>query len=99
MRIRRGLRDRDRDAGRACMASSRPISAAPDLPRAHDGRGPRLADAFRVSVRDRGAPSMNVSVVIPAYNEAGRIAPSVAKIAQYLRGRRESWEVIVVDDG
>ncbi len=42
---------------------------------------------------------MNVSLVIPAYNEADRILPSIARIAQYLREKGELWEVIVVDDG
>ncbi|MGH9441772.1 MAG: glycosyltransferase, partial [Thermoanaerobaculia bacterium] len=42
---------------------------------------------------------MNVSLVIPAYNEADRLPPSIAKIADYLRAKGETWEVIVVDDG
>jgi dolichyl-phosphate beta-glucosyltransferase len=42
---------------------------------------------------------MIFSLVIPAYNEANRIAPSIAWIAKYLRSRSETWEVIVVDDG
>lgn len=42
---------------------------------------------------------MNVSLIIPAYNEASRIPPTISKIADYLRSRGESWEVIVVDDG
>lgn len=42
---------------------------------------------------------MNVSLVIPAYNETGRILPSIARIAEYLREKGEPWEVIVVDDG
>ena len=42
---------------------------------------------------------MNVSLVVPAYNEEGRIRPSVSRIAEHVRGRPDSWEVIVVDDG
>jgi dolichyl-phosphate beta-glucosyltransferase len=42
---------------------------------------------------------MNVSLVIPAYNETDRILPSIARIAEYLLERNEPWEVIVVDDG
>jgi dolichyl-phosphate beta-glucosyltransferase len=42
---------------------------------------------------------MNVSLIIPAYNETDRILPSLARIAEYLRGNNEPWEVIVVDDG
>jgi dolichyl-phosphate beta-glucosyltransferase len=42
---------------------------------------------------------MNVSLVIPAYNETDRIRPAIARIAEYLREKGEPWEVIVVDDG
>ena len=42
---------------------------------------------------------MKISIVIPAYNEAARISPSIARLAEYVRERGESWEVIVVDDG
>ncbi len=42
---------------------------------------------------------MTISLVIPAYEEARRLPETLAKIADYLRGRRESWEILVVDDG
>jgi len=41
----------------------------------------------------------HLSVVIPAYNEAKRIAASVQRILDYLRGRDYDWEFLVVDDG
>jgi dolichyl-phosphate beta-glucosyltransferase len=45
-------------------------------------------------------PAMpEMSVVIPAYNEAVRIVPTLHRILEYLRGRTESFEVLVVDDG
>jgi dolichyl-phosphate beta-glucosyltransferase len=40
-----------------------------------------------------------LSIVIPAFNEAGRIAHSLQRIIEYLGERREASEVIVVDDG
>ncbi len=40
-----------------------------------------------------------ISLVVPAYNEEGRIGPSIERVARYLRTRDESWEVILVDDG
>ncbi|MBI3932610.1 MAG: glycosyltransferase family 2 protein [Acidobacteria bacterium] len=43
------------------------------------------------------APAL--SVVIPAYNEAGRLPGSLARILGYLEGRGHPHEVIVVDDG
>ena len=40
-----------------------------------------------------------LSVIIPAFNEAGRIIPTLDKIAAYLEQQVFSWEVLVVDDG
>jgi dolichyl-phosphate beta-glucosyltransferase len=40
-----------------------------------------------------------LSIVIPAYNEERRIAPSLERIRQYLVAWGEPSEVIVVDDG
>jgi glycosyltransferase involved in cell wall biosynthesis len=41
------------------------------------------------------------SLVVPAFNEAGRIGRSIAEIAAWRRSRPGGWdwEVIVVDDG
>jgi dolichyl-phosphate beta-glucosyltransferase len=40
-----------------------------------------------------------VSIVVPAFNEAGRIGTSLEKISLYLTRRHPSAEIIVVDDG
>lgn len=40
-----------------------------------------------------------LSVIIPAYNEAGRIGPSLAAIQRYAASKDFPIEVIVVDDG
>ena len=40
-----------------------------------------------------------LSVIIPAFNEALRIVPSLEKISNYLAGRKTEHEIIVVDDG
>src|SRR5258706_9111923 len=40
-----------------------------------------------------------LSIVIPAYNEAARLGPSLRSIVAYLKTKREASEVIVVDDG
>jgi dolichyl-phosphate beta-glucosyltransferase len=42
---------------------------------------------------------VDLTVVIPAYNEAGRLGPSLAKAVEYLARRGGSWELLVVDDG
>src|SRR5579863_2133107 len=41
----------------------------------------------------------DVSVIIPAYNEEKRLAPTVRDAVEYFRGRARSVEIIVVDDG
>jgi len=40
-----------------------------------------------------------LSVVIPAFNEAGRLPASLARILAFLRGHAASYEVVVIDDG
>ncbi len=45
------------------------------------------------------APTVDLSVVIPAHNEATRILPHLHSIAEYLSSQRRSYEIIVVDDG
>ena len=45
------------------------------------------------------APGVDLSVVIPAHNEATRILPYLSSIAEYLSSQRRSYEIIVVDDG
>lgn len=42
---------------------------------------------------------MKLSVVIPAYNEAHRIADSLREVLEFCEARLSDWEVIVVDDG
>ena len=40
-----------------------------------------------------------VSVIIPAFNEATRIIPTLERVVEYLSNKPYEWEVIVVDDG
>ncbi len=40
-----------------------------------------------------------LSVVIPAYNEEGRIPDTLAQVVAYLTPQSYDWEVIVADDG
>ncbi len=44
-------------------------------------------------------PAPYLSVIIPAYNESGRIVAALEALSQYLHAQSYSWEVIVVDDG
>ena len=42
---------------------------------------------------------MTLSLVIPAYNEAGRIGNTIARVCTYLDQQSYDWELIVVVDG
>jgi len=42
---------------------------------------------------------LELSVVVPAYNEERRLGRTLAEIVGYLRSRRVAFELIVVDDG
>lgn len=42
---------------------------------------------------------MLLSLVIPAYNEAGRIGGTIAQVCEYLERQPYQWELIVVVDG
>ena len=44
-------------------------------------------------------PAPFLSVIIPAYNESGRIIATLRTLSRYLLGQPFTWEVITVDDG
>src|SRR5688572_27854062 len=44
-------------------------------------------------------PSRTVSIVIPAYNEAGRLPTTLEKIRRYADSHHEVREIVIVDDG
>lgn len=44
-------------------------------------------------------PAPHLSVIIPAYNEAGRIVATLDAVSQYLQQQSYTAEVITVDDG
>jgi len=59
---------------------------------------PELA-AYRAWAEIPTAGPVAFSVVIPAYNEAVRILPTVGAIALHMSSLGRSWEMIVADDG
>lgn len=42
---------------------------------------------------------MDLSIVIPAYNESLRLGPTLERVVDYLRQTGKPYEVLVVDDG
>jgi dolichyl-phosphate beta-glucosyltransferase len=45
------------------------------------------------------APDVDLSVIVPAFNEGVRIEHTLARIATFVDARSATWEIIVVDDG
>ena len=43
--------------------------------------------------------SIELSIIIPAYNEAKRIKRSIERVVAYLRSQPCTWELWIVDDG
>jgi cellulose synthase (UDP-forming) len=46
-----------------------------------------------------GTSSPRLSVVVPAYNEAARLEPTLKRIVEFLERRKETWQLLVSDDG
>jgi glycosyltransferase involved in cell wall biosynthesis len=46
-----------------------------------------------------GRGAVDLSMVIPAYNEARRLPPTLARLRDYLDAGPDSYQVLVVDDG
>jgi len=48
---------------------------------------------------DRSEARLDLSVVVPMFNEAGNLTPLVDSIGRALTGLGRSFEVLIVDDG
>jgi glycosyltransferase involved in cell wall biosynthesis len=44
-------------------------------------------------------PFVDLSIVVPAYNEEHRLPPTLAQLHAFLSTQRMTWEIVVVDDG
>ena len=44
-------------------------------------------------------PFVDLSIVVPAYNEEQRIPPTLAKLDAFLKTQPLRYEIVVVDDG
>ncbi len=43
--------------------------------------------------------AVDISIIVPAYNEALRITPTLERLAAFLGAQPTRWEIVVVDDG
>lgn len=59
------------------------------------------AELERVGLSARPTPdvAVDLSMIVPAYNEQRRLARTLAEAWEYLQGRFTSYEIVVVDDG
>ncbi|MFA5337173.1 MAG: dolichyl-phosphate beta-glucosyltransferase [Candidatus Omnitrophota bacterium] len=58
-----------------------------------------IARHYAIILRMQNDKSLYLSIVIPAYDEEENISSTLQDIAQYLKTKNYSYEVIVVDDG
>jgi dolichyl-phosphate beta-glucosyltransferase len=64
------------------------------------GQGSDIPDYVTVErPRAAGKEATRISVVVPAYNEAARIAQYLDRIVEHMNARGASFEILVVDDG
>ncbi|HVV88820.1 MAG TPA: dolichyl-phosphate beta-glucosyltransferase [Kofleriaceae bacterium] len=75
---------------------TRPTAASPTAPTPATSATPRAAVT---SARATEPAVLDVSIIIPAYNEEARIEPTLRKTAALLAAQPMSWELVVVDDG
>src|SRR5438105_7217046 len=66
---------------------------------AEPGRGGHGVHPSRLRSMNRVAPSVEISAVMPAYNEEANLEQSVGRMAQALKTFTRGFEIIVVDDG
>ena len=52
-----------------------------------------------MAIRDPDAPELDVSVVLPVYNEQGHLAEEIDRIRAGLDASPYTYEIVVVDDG
>src|SRR5512140_1473757 len=45
------------------------------------------------------APFVDLSIIVPAYNEEHRLPPTLARLSAFLSAQPMRWEIVVVDDG
>ena len=59
----------------------------------------RDSESWRGQRTERASNGVNLSVIVPAYNEEKRLPKTLQEIDKYLRGRDYNYEIIVVNGG
>ena len=72
-------------------------SGSPSLSRLRSGWGKGLGDGAPVESLTLTPPRL--AVIVPAYDEAERIVPTLRRLAEYFAAQDYSWHVTVVSDG
>jgi hypothetical protein len=86
-------------AGRLGVTPVAAVVVAMFMIAATEARRPTMSARIRTDRSMFDGPGRDLSIIIPAWNEAGRIGPTLARIAAQLREGDRDAEVIVVDDG
>jgi glycosyltransferase involved in cell wall biosynthesis len=73
--------------------------AAPDVARRPSAvASPAMVERI-AELLAQSEPRLDVSVVLPVYNEKGHLRDEIARISAAMQASQYSWEIIVVDDG
>src|SRR5688500_11144038 len=59
----------------------------------------KLTVPRRVTYNQAMEPGPSLSVVVPAYKESARLRGTLEATAAYFDGRRDAYELVIVDDG
>jgi dolichyl-phosphate beta-glucosyltransferase len=54
---------------------------------------------YETMEQDTASPSPKLSLIIPCYDEERRLPRTLARLQEYLDGRGQPYEILVVDDG
>jgi dolichyl-phosphate beta-glucosyltransferase len=79
--------------------SPNPRSSLPEEETYLSASSPSQAQPLPSTIDD--PPSLELSVIVPAYNEAKRLPKMLKEALEHLREKykKGSWEIIIVDDG
>jgi dolichyl-phosphate beta-glucosyltransferase len=84
-----------RDENGVVVAKYADVSQAKPTPIAEAS----FSSSSQVDLRSSAPEEIDISIVIPAYNEEYRLPTTLLSVLEYIKTRPENFEVLVVDDG